>query len=413
MSRRIGLVCVLATISAVLLCSQARAGAPEWPQWRGPERTGVSTETGLLKEWPTAGPAKIWTTTGLGEGYSGISVKDGRIYTMGASDGGDAVIALDFKTGKQLWATKTSDKVFNDGRGNGPRCTPTCDGSVLYAEDAFGNVVCLEAATGKQLWKIALTDLGGKRPNWGFAESPLVLGNALIVTPGGRGGAIAALDKKTGKLIWQSKEVTTGAAYSSPVYAELGGKKQIIQGLAARLVSVDATNGKLLWDMKNGMADIYCTTPVVAGDVVVGTSGYNKGTGAMRVNAQGAQSAWFEPSFGNHHGGVVLVGGYLYGLFDGGRGSELKCVDPKTGKVVWSNGSVGKGSLTCADGMLYLLSEGNTVGLAEATPDGYKEHGRFKIPKSGKPSWAHPVVVNGCLFICDQDTLTCYDVKGR
>ncbi len=403
----------LGLVTSLLIAAQHQLTGADWPQWRGPNRDDISAETGLLKDWPEGGPKVLWKATGLGEGYSSVSVKDGRVYTMGTTDGGEAVFALDFKTGKQLWAAKTSDKVFNESKGNGPRCTPTCDGAVLYAEDAFGIVSCIDAATGNCQWKVPLTSLGGRRPNWGFAESPLVVADMLIVTPGGAQGAIAALDKKTGQTLWQSKDVTTAAAYSSCVLADIAGKKQIINGLDQRMVSVDAETGKLLWDFTQGMAQIYCTTPVVAGDIVVGTSGYRKGTNAVTVGADGAKPAWFEPSFGNHHGGVVALGGYLYGIFDVGRGSELKCVDAKTGKVAWSNPSVGKGSVTCADGMLYCLGERNTLALVEATPDGYREHGRFSIEKSGKPSWAHPVVSGGCLFIRDQDTLVCYDVTAK
>lgn len=389
--------------------SQGRAGAVEWPQFRGPERTGRSTETGLLKQWPEEGPPKVWSISGLGEGYSSISVKDGRIYTMGTHDGGEAVFALDFNTGKQLWVKNSSERVFTERRGNGPRCTPTTDGKYLYTEDTFGMVICWEAEDGKQVWRISLTrDLGGGVPNWGYTESPLIVGRAVIVTPGGGRGAIAALEKKTGKVIWQSRDVRTPASYASPILVTVGESRQIINSLTRRMVGVDAETGRLLWDFTEPIARITCATPVEHEGVVFATSGYRQGSGAVRVSGQGAEQLWYDKSFGNHHGGVIRLGDHVYGFFN-----DLRCVEMKTGRIVWRNRSVGKGSLVYADGHFYCLSEGNTVALVEATLEGYKEKGRFRIPRSGRPSWVHPVVVGGRLFIRDQDTLTCWDVKAK
>ena len=381
----------------------------DWPQFRGANRDDKSTETGLLAEWPKDGPPKLWSVNGLGEGYTAISAKDGRIYTMGTSQGKEAVFALDFKTGQILWTSISDDRVFEETRGNGPRCTPTTDDKYLYTEGAYGTVCCWEAETGKLVWKVSLTkDLGGRVPNWGYTESPLVLGKALIVTPGGGKGAIAALDKKTGQVIWQSKEVRTPAAYSSCIFATIGGQKQIINGLAKRLVSVDAETGKYLWDYTEPCPEIYITMPIEHDGMVFATADYNKGSGVVKVTPQGAEQVWYDKSFGNHHGGVVLVGEYLYGFFD-----DMRCVEMKTGKVVWQNRSVGKGSLTYADGHFYCLGENHVAALVEATPDGYKETGRFKVTGSKRPSWPHPVVVGGRLFIRDQDTLNCWDVKAK
>jgi outer membrane protein assembly factor BamB len=381
----------------------------DWPQFRGPGRTDRSDETGLLKEWPKEGPPKLWSASGLGEGYSAISAKDGRIYTMGSSEGKEAVFALEFSTGKILWTAISDNRVFEESRGNGPRCTPTTDDTYLYTEGALGSVTCWEAESGKQVWKVSLTkDLGGRVPPWAYTESPLILGKAVIVTPGGGKGAIAALDKKTGQVIWQSKEVKTGAAYSSPIFATIGNQRQIINGLAKRMVGVDADSGKYLWEYTEPCPDIYITTPIEHDGLVFATADYQKGSGVVKITPEGAQQVWYDKSFGNHHGGVILVGEYLYGFFD-----DMRCVEMKTGKVVWQNRSVGKGSLTYADGHFYCLSEGRTVALVEATSDGYKETSRFKFAGPKRPSWPHPVVVGGRLFIRDQDTLHCWDVKAK
>jgi len=418
-ARQILMVVAVLCVAVCPLYSQTRAGTGEWPQWRGPERTGRSSETGLLKAWPEGGPRKIWSVGGLGEGYSGISVKDGRIYTMGTSGGGEAVFALNFSDGKKLWTQKSSDRVFTEKRGNGPRCTPTTDGKYLYTEDALGNVTCWEAADGKRVWQVSLTqDLGGRVPNWGYSESPLIVGRAVVVTPGGRKGAIAALNKKTGQVIWQSPDAHHQAAYSSPILVTVRGKPQIINMTATgprvgrsrqgTMIGVDAENGKLLWEFSKGVAPIVCCTPVYHEGLVVATSDYRAGTGAADISGGSAREAWFIERRGSHHGGVIRVGDHLYGFID-----RLTCIKFKTGEIAWSDPSVGKGSLTYADGHFYCLGEKQGVALVEATPEGYREKGRFRIPDSGRPSWAHPVVVGARLFIRDQDTLTCWDVKAK
>ncbi len=414
MTKRLVLAASLLVVSTFIF-AQARTVAPEWPQWRGPDRDGISKETGLLKAWPEGGPAQLWSIKGLGEGYSAISVKDGRIYTMGTYEGGEAVFALDYATGKQLWATKTSDRVFNESRGNGPRCTPTTDGEYLYTEDCFGVVACLEAATGKIVWQISLEkDLGGRRPNWAFSESPLIVGRAVIVTPGGRKGAIAALDKKTGKLIWQSLGANQGVAYSSCILIDVNGKKQIVNntgsggGKNGTMIGVDAETGKPLWEFSTAVAQLVCCTPVYKDGIVVATSDYGCGTAAADISEGPAKQLWHVERQGSHHGGMILVGDHLYANID-----SLSCIELKTGKVLWQERSVGKGSLVYADGMFYCFSENNRMALVDATPEGCKVTGRFTTPKSGKPSWAHPVVCGGRLFLRDQDTLTCYDVKAK
>jgi outer membrane protein assembly factor BamB len=599
------------TTVAFLLLVPGTLAAQEWPQWRGPNRDGVSPDSGLLKEWPGGAPKLVWQVDRVGVGYSSLSVRGGRLYTQGDLQGVEHVICLSAEDGKILWAVqagpvaarlaqrvaselkvmdrdgdgvvdeaealarlgwnlnqfdrpvegdpkaiararakrliakldkngdgrldflefgpglrdkaseidvpdqqadvaalakKRTDALFEaldkdkDGRitraeasgsvlaslfdkidqpdpstgkkdqvltreelqayleksepgrdgilteeeltqyflakfpgrdgiltpdelrstyggyrngyGDGPRGTPTLDGEVLYAEGGTGDVCCLEAASGKTVWHVNLvSDLGGGVPGWGYSESPLVLGNWLIVTPGGKKGTLAALDKRTGKVVWRSEGDTEGAHYSSPVVAELGGVRQIVQMASKTVFGVRAENGGHLWSYShanNGTANI--CTPIPWKDHVFASSAYGTGGGLVRIGSDGAgaEEVYFEKKMANHHGGIVRVEEHLYGFGDSG----LICLDFLTGKIAWVARSVGKGSLVYADGMLYCLGEGHQMALVEATPKEYREHGRFKIDNLGRPSWAHPVVAGGRLYIRNQDRLAAYDVKA-
>ena len=627
------LVCTL-----VILAIQApRIGFSEdaWPQWRGPNRDGISTETGLLREWPKDGPKVLWQVDSVGVGYSSLAIKDGRIYTQGDLHGVEHVICLDAKTGKVLWAAqpepvkarlaervkkeferldvnqdgtideveatqglgfeyngfdtpaegeaeplakarverlfqlldknhdqqlsadevttryhneferiekedkaadakalatarantwlaafdKNGDKMISreesrgeprknekkpegppphiadredshrnitehyfdridkkdkatdkgdqlltfeeletyfetkeagkdgvitademrafyinkyphgdgiltaeelrgyygglrDGQGNGPRGTPTIDGDYLYTEGGNGDVTCMEVATGKTVWHLNLsTDFGGGRPGWGYSESPLIEGRMLFVTPGGKQGTVVALDKLTGSRIWQSDEVTEGAHYSTPVVANIHGTRTLVQFANKSVFGLTLDTGRFLWQYSganNGTAN--CATPIVADNYVFTSSSYGTGGGLAEIQQDGdkqkASEVYFEKKMANHHGGIVKVGDHMYGF-----GSGLICMDFKTGKIAWQDRSVNKGSLVVADGMLYLLGEGHEVALAEATPEAYREHGRFKITSHGRPSWAHPVVTGGVFYIRDQQSLTAYAVR--
>lgn len=301
---------------------------------------------------------------------------------------------------------------YRNGQGDGPRGTPTVDGGRVYVEGGNGDVTCLDAKTGKTIWHVSLTsDFGGGRPGWGYSESPLVEDNMLIVTPGGKGGTILALDKYTGERLWQSGEVNEGAHYSSPVAADIHGTRTIVQFARNSVFGVAADGGAFLWKYSganNGTAN--CTTPIVDDNHVFAASAYGTGGGLAKISkdgdAQKADEVYFEKKMANHHGGIVKVGDYIYGF-----GSGLMCMNFKTGEIAWQDRSVGKGSLCYADGMLYLLGERHEVALAEATPEEYREHGRFKIESHGRPSWAHPVVAGGVLYIRNQHSLTAYDVR--
>jgi outer membrane protein assembly factor BamB len=386
----------------------------DWPQWRGPDRNGLSKETGLLSQWPRSGPSVAWSAAMLGAGYGSIAVQGDRVYVQGMRNRQSVVTALNRADGKPMWV-RVLGAAGEDSRGSGPRGTPTVDVDRLYVLTENGDLACLRAADGTVVWqKNILKEFGGRNIGWLISESPLVDGNRVIVTPGGRGAGMVALDKMTGKTVWVSKELSDDAGYASPIVADVGGVRTIMTFTSEAGVGVRASDGKLMWrnsSAANGTANI--ATPVYSDGRVFFTSSYGTGAALLGLKASGnevrAQEIYFTRDMKNHHGGVVLVNGHVYGFND----SILTCLEFATGKMVWRDRSVGKGAVSYADGHLYILSENNVVGLVEATPAGYREKGRFSIADQGLPSWAHPVVSGGRLYIRNQGTLTSYDVRAR
>jgi len=410
MTSRLVAVIALGVASATFLPAQTTTG--DWPQWRGPDRTGVSRETGLLQEWPSGGPAVAWSASGLGAGYGTVAVKGTRVFVQGLRGRQTMLHSLDRGDGKYLWSKNLGSGGSND-RGSGPRSTPTLDGDRVYVLTEAGELFCLRE-DGTQLWqRNILREFSGSNITWLLSESPLVDGDRLIVTPGGRQAGLVALDKMTGKTIWAAKELNDDAGYSSVVPVEVQGIRAYTTFTSAAAVGVRASDGKVMWrypQAANGTANI--TTPVVHGNQVFYTSGYGTGAGLVSLRAQNgelvAQETYFTRGMQNHHGGVVLVNGTIYGFSN----AILAALDFATGKTLWQNRSVGKGSVAYADGRLYMLSEDNVVGLAEVTPKGYRETGRFQIADQGLPSWSHPVVSGGRLYIRNQNILTVYDVRA-
>jgi outer membrane protein assembly factor BamB len=389
-----------------------RASADEWPQWRGPRRDGISRETGLLKSWPAGGPKQLWKTAGLGQGYSSFSVAGGKLFTQGQRDGKQFVLAFDVASGKKLWEAPAGGS-FNERRGHGPRGTPTIDGAVLYALSADGTLVCLQTATGKEVWKMNIVErYGAGVINWGMSESPLLDGDRLIVTPGGRGSSVVALDKKTGKLLWKSQSDEAG--YSSAIAVDLGGRRHIIVFTGEGAVGLAADNGELQWrynKVANGTANI--ATPIFHDGHVFLSSDYGTGCGLLKLTPDGgavkASEVYFNRDMRNHYSTSVLVGEHLYGF----SSQVLTAMKFRSGEVAWRDRSVGKGSVTYADGHLYTFSEGGVMGLVEATPAAYKEISRFQIPSGEFPTWTPPVISDGRLYLREQDNLYCYDIKDR
>ncbi|MFM9965579.1 MAG: PQQ-binding-like beta-propeller repeat protein [Planctomycetaceae bacterium] len=615
---KVSVICVAAACVLSWLVTEGAAQVPskpgDWPQWRGPRRDGISLDTGLLKEWPSDGPQRLWQVNSVGVGYSSMAIKDGHIFTQGDLEGVEHILALDAKDGRLLWAVQpgpvvslletriandmkqfdrngdgvvseiealsrlgwdwnkndkpsgepleavaerrssaifkeldkdgdgkltfveagnvlrdtfdridvsdknadpialakqrtvsamkeldqdedgfisrkesqgtvldrhfgrmdlpdpatskgdnqlTPDEIltffakheigrdgvvtleelrrfyiankisgdgvltatelraaiggYRNGMGDGPRGTPTVDGDRLYVEGGNGDLVCLDAATGKTIWYVSLrTDFGGGTPGWGYSESPLIADDLVIVTPGGKGGTLVALSKLDGKLVWRSKDFSENAHYSSPVLAEINGEKQIVQFSNQSVFGVSLAEGKSLWRYTapaNGTAN--CCSPIVADNLVFAASGYGKGGGLAKITGAGstqtAEEVYFEQKMRCHHGGIVKVGDYMYSAGDG----PLMCMEFKTGRIAWQARGVSKGSICVADGMLYILGENHEVFLAEATPEEYRERGRFKIQGHGRPSWAHLIVTGGRMYLRDQESLTVYDVKAK
>lgn len=387
------------------------AMADDWPQWRGPRRDGISRETGLLKSWPAGGPRLVWKAQGLSEGYSSFAVVKGRLFTQGQRGDQEFVIAFDAKTGKKLWET-TTGKPFRERRGHGPRGTPTVEGDRLWALAADGTLVCLEAATGKRIWGVNIVErFKSQAPHWGVSESPLLDGDRLIVTPGGSGASIVALNKNNGELVWKSGN--DEAAYSSVIAFDLGGRRYMAAFTGEAAVGLAAGNGELLWrynKVSNRTANI--ATPIFHDGHVFVSSDYGTGCALLKLEPQGggvkASEVYFSREMKNHYSTSVLVGDYLYGF----NSTVLTAMKFATGEVAWRDRSVGKGGLIYADGHLYVMGENGTVGLVEATPAGYKEKSRFEIPRGEFPTWTPPVVAEGKLYLREQDNLYCYDIKA-
>ena len=402
---------VKATLGAMVLVAMVGGASPgaDWPGWLGPNRDGKSPDTGLLKEWPAGGPKLLWKVDGIGVGFSSVAVAGGKVYITGDKGGKLMLFALDLE-GTKLWEVEHGQA---RGGPDGSRASPVLDGQNLYLLNGHGLVGCFDAKTGKRKWSRAAEEFGGSPGGWGYAESVLIDGNRAIFKPGGK-QCIAALDKKTGRTLWTSSGFSAGPEYGSCILVEFEGRRLIVTGTAAGLVCVDAANGRLLWSNKwsaNNTAN--CPTPAYADGYVFWSNGYGKGGICMKLNRQGkrisADVAWTTRELVCHHGGYVIHEGYIYGNHEGG----WTCLELATGKRMWFERAVGKGSLCFADGMLYLFGEdGGRAALATCSPDGLKTTGSVTVQGSG-PSWAHPVVIGRRLYLRYDTNLYCFDVAAE
>ena len=409
---------------AVLALSPAFAA--DWPQWRGPERTAISQETGLLQEWPEGGPKLLWEVHDLGDGYATPSVVGDHVYMLGNRGmDNEYVQALAISDGKVVWSTKIGKVGNPDQQPSYPmaRSTPTVDGGTLYALSSDGDLAAVQRATGEILWRKSLrADFGGLPGKWAYAESPLIDGDVLVAAPGGPEASLVALSKTTGELIWKS-QVPGGepAAYASTIVVNAAGRKQYVQFLDKGVVGVDAETGQFLWrydGTASGPAN--ATTPIAHDGHVYSGNSRRFGAGLVRLKPESggvaAEQVYFSRTAPNTMGGQVLLDGVLYGT----NGEGLTAADFETGEPRWQETEGGPGSVLYADGMLYVHYESGDVALVEATPEAYRERGRFAPPNQPahprgdrEMAWAYPVVANGRLYIRDLGSLWCYDVAAK
>ncbi|HUR52763.1 MAG TPA: PQQ-binding-like beta-propeller repeat protein [Gemmataceae bacterium] len=416
----------------------ATATAADWPQWRGPTRDGISTETGLLKTWPMEGPPVAWTAKGLGLGFGTPIVVEGKIYGIGSRDGRDGVWAVKEADGKEIWFTEFTGTPKVGGQTNGPGGSPTFANGKLYAVSLGGTLVCMDAASGKEVWKKDyVKDFGGRVPSWGYNDSPLVDGDKVIAAPGGTAAAVVAFKADTGDVIWKTADAGAsggGQGYSSPVKATVAGTPMyvVLLGQSAGLVGVNTDTGKVMWQYKKsalgGTAQI--PTPIVKDDLVWLSTAYKGGSAVLKLAPAGADKfdvkevKTYAGELMNHHGGSVLVNGHLY-FGHGQNQGYLACVELKTGDLKWGpeknaknlGGGSGSAATVYADGRVYFRFQNGTMVLVDPSPDELKVVSSFKLPppdvKSHSASWPHPVIANGKMYIRDQNVMYAYDIKAK
>ncbi len=422
MIQRRSLTCI------AILASIQFASAADWPQWRGPERDGKSDETGLIDDWSQQSPELEWMIDGMGRGYASVSVVDGRLYTTGNFDGAQGVVAVDVDSGSVAWRKTVTPEVPGH-KYEGSRCTPTVDGEHLYVVTSDGEIACLRTDDGEIVWKRNFDEWQGRMMSgWGFSESPLVDGDVVVCTPGGRDAMLVALEKSSGDEVWRSavpdfagRASKQGAGYSSIVTTEAAGVKQYVQLIGGGLIGVRADDGQFLWGygrIANGTANI--PTPLVTGDHVFTSTGYHTGAALLRLRPAGegvaADEVYFlsPDTFQNHHGQMILKDGYIYAGHQHGNGFPI-CVELESGEVAWGGDIRGAGNgsaaVTYADGNLIFRYQNGTVALIEATPEEYRLKGTLQPEYQEDRSWAHPVVAGGRLYLREQDKLMCYRVQ--
>jgi outer membrane protein assembly factor BamB len=421
-------------LAFLLLLLAGAANAADWPQYRGPNRDDVSKETGLLQAWPKDGPVRLWTFDTAGVGYSGPAVVGDRVYVTGGREDREFLIAVDAKSGREAWAADIGPTFRWKGNSwsAGPSATPTVDGERVFALGGNGDLLCASTADGKPIWRVNLpkdldarvNPIGGgpKDLGWGFTGSPLVDGDRLVCAVGGPKGALAALDKSTGKVLWRSTAVTDLAAYTSPMPLEVDGVKHFALLINQGLYGIAAADGKLLWSHKRKQpygTEVINSPVILGGSIFTTVQAGNGASELVTVSKSGDEFkvdvVYSNKNLLNHHGNVVRVGDHLYGF-----SQAWTCLDFKSGEDVWTERKLGPGAVTFADGRLYCYAENDgTAALVEASPAGWREHGRFKIPQTSKQRqpqgkiWTPPVVANGKLFLRDQELLFSFDVKAK
>lgn len=405
MLRKTSLLLLLTTLSAGL------ALAADVPRFRGPNGDGVFAESGLLASWPESGPKMLWSLDGLGESYSTVSVADGRIYTTGMTDKQGSVYAID-PSGELLW--KKDYGAEHDGKGYpGTRNTPTVAGGHLYLLSSLGKAMAVDAASGEARWEVDLFDrFQGKNTYFGLAESPLVLGERVIYTPGGPDASVVALDAKSGATVWTSKGLSDGPGYCTPRLFDDGQRRQLVTLVAKSLVGLEPDTGALLWKQPmNVEYDIHAVSPEFAGDGIYVSHGYKQGGKFYRLAADGGSvtEAWTEKKLDVHHGGAIVLDGHIYGAASNGTWYAL---DADTGEIAAEIKRLGKGSMALADGRLYGYTEDGKVVLVDPDPANFKVISSFEIDQGSGHHWSHPVVSDGVLYVRHGSVLMAFDVSA-
>jgi len=407
--------------AAVLLMAVAPGAGADWPQFHGPKRDNKSPDTGLLKAWPEGGPARIWQATGIGEGYSTVAIAGGRMYTTGSIDGDCVITALDMG-GKKVWSG-ANGKAWRKSY-PGTRSTPTIADGMLYHLSGIGRLVCLKADDGEPVWSVDIMKrFGGRNIIWGLAESPLVFDDKVICTPGGR-ASMAALDRETGKVIWECRGTGDRPGYASAILVEYKGLRQIITVMSESVVGVRAADGKGLWRYPHKVyADENITTPLFHNGFLIVSGCVKKGTTSLKLEVSGDNCSvsrrWHNRTLDNKQGSIVLVDGRIYGYAEfGSRSAPWVCIDFTSGRDIFRSAPVRSsykyrnGCLTYADGQFYLYSDDGKMVLAKATDSGFVVTGRLKLDPGKRPTWAHPVVYGGRLYVRHGDCLSVFDVRA-
>ncbi len=397
---------------AVLLAGCGRVGA-EWPQWQGPTRDNISQETGWLKNWPEGGPDIVWRIP-IGEGYSGISIVDGRIYTMHSEGEDEFAVCLDASDGAEIWRSRTDDN-YQSGEGSGPRSTPAVDGDRVYVLSAKGKLYGLDAGNGEKVWgHDFVTEFESGIPGFGFSTSPIIEGDSLLIEAGGKDGkSIVAFDKGTGAILWTSH--TDGAGYSSPIVIDSNGVRQAIFLTGKSLVSVSPADGTIYWKHVPWPSgnDINAAVPILLpGDRIFVSAAYDKGSVLLQMKSDGdemsVEEVWRSHDvMENWMSSSVLLGEYLYGFDE----IILKCIEAKTGEQKWAHRGFDRGTLLLADGHLIILGEGGNLGIAEANPSEYKGVAETQLLEGR--CFTPPTFVGGKLYLRNQKELVCVDLSAK
>jgi outer membrane protein assembly factor BamB len=409
-----------ATLSLILsLMLSGALAAQDISEWREENRTGISAETGLLKSWPAGGPTQLWSNLDLARGYSSVSFGNNKIYTTGNNGSDDVLYALDMN-GKILWQT-----VFGRAwTASNPesRATPTVEGNRVYCTSGSGDLACVDGNTGKIIWSYKASELHkGTFGSWGIAESLLIDGDKVFFSPGGPETMTIALNKTTGSLLWKSASLNDKPGYVSPILINFAGTKMIVNVSLGHVFAVDLSSGEIIWKVAHLAGDsrwdlIKCVTPLFDNGRVYVTGGYD--TGGMMIDiakdGKSAKVAWTDNVLDVHHGGVVLVNGYIYGSnwLNNGNGNWC-CIEWNTGKKMWEEHWNNKGSIISAEGMLYIYDEkSGNVGLLRANPEKFDLVSSFQITQgSSGPFWAHPVIHNGILYLRHSNALMAYNIN--